>query len=170
MPSWRKKSEPRCSVLDGSTDSTAPSWEQASAAELLQTINAGVGATEAGPVSAARGELLVRQIRAYEDAAAESADASRKLVRFTLAILMLTVVLVALTLVLAVGNIGSDADSSPAALTVRCAIPIANDCTKYIDGFVKASCTDGNSAVRVTTVGLRNDGSEAYSYTETRSC
>jgi hypothetical protein len=98
----RMKRPYRPSVLDGSTDPEAPSWKQATADELLHTINIGTGATEAGPVPAARGELVVRQIRAYEAAAAESADATRKLVGLTWAIVGLTAVLMVLTIVLAV--------------------------------------------------------------------
>jgi hypothetical protein len=83
-------------VLDGSTDPTAPSWKQASAEDLLHRLNA----MGSGDARALDGELRVRQVRAYKAAASESADTGRKLVRLTWAIVALTAVLVALTIVL----------------------------------------------------------------------
>ena len=87
--------------LIGSDDATAPDWKRATADELVAIIEVGARANVSGPVPAAKAELAVRQIRAFESAANEAAEATRKLVQLTLAIAALTRVLVALTIVLA---------------------------------------------------------------------
>jgi hypothetical protein len=90
----RKKAN---SVLAGTDDPNAPSWKQATGDELLQWINQGIGATEAGRSVTARAELGVRQTIAIEAFAAESRRTGNALFVLTLVIVALSGVLVWLT-------------------------------------------------------------------------
>jgi hypothetical protein len=87
----------RVSVLDGTTDPSAPGWKQVSADDILHTI----ALKHSDQVDVLQAELTVRHIRAMEVSAAESAAATRWLPRLTWVLVALTVVLVALTIVLA---------------------------------------------------------------------